>query len=79
MPVFEYECASCGSVFELLVNKISSRDKQKCPDCKSSDVSRKLSAFAVNEGSKKLPAGGCPSGSCGYDPGSCSAGGCCGV
>jgi putative FmdB family regulatory protein len=59
MPIFEYACRSCGHSFEALVfgGKVP-----PCPECKSADLEKLLSSFAV---------GGAPSASA-LPPG-CSA------
>jgi putative FmdB family regulatory protein len=44
MPIFEYQCASCGKEFEILVR--SSSPAPKCPECSSTELRKKLSAFA---------------------------------
>ncbi|HEY2906858.1 MAG TPA: zinc ribbon domain-containing protein [Vicinamibacterales bacterium] len=74
MPLFEYECRGCGHHFEHLTR---GSDAPSCPACRSADLQKLLSVFAVNTSgasSKSLdaPAGGC--GMCGdpRGPGSCS-------
>jgi putative FmdB family regulatory protein len=73
MPLFEYECRSCGHHFEHLT-----RDRQSpaCPACAGADLQKLLSAFAVGGdggGTRAdMPVGAC--GRCGdpRGPGSCS-------
>ena len=48
MPIFEYECTSCGKEFELLVR--NSSVSPECPGCSGSDLRKKLSAFATISG-----------------------------
>jgi putative FmdB family regulatory protein len=45
MPLYEYRCLSCGSEFELLVRV---HDTPACPQCKSVELERMLSMFAVS-------------------------------
>jgi len=45
MPIYEYECRSCGEQFELLVLK---ETVAECPACKSQDLEQLLSGFAVS-------------------------------
>ena len=72
MPIFEYQCASCGNEFEILVRKPS--PAPQCPACKSTELRKKLSAFAAITGAAsaraELPAA-CQG--CGHagGPGSC--------
>jgi putative FmdB family regulatory protein len=74
MPLFEYECRSCGHHFEYLT-----RDGRTpaCPSCESGDLQKQLSVFAVGASdgapaSRQMAAGPC--GHCGdpRGPGSCA-------
>ncbi len=75
MPIFEYQCASCGKDFELLVRNSST--VLACPDCTGTELRKKLSTFAAITGSAsaqaELPAS-CQS--CGNPggPGACAFG-----
>ena len=43
MPIYEYKCNKCENEFEKLV--FAGDDKEvSCPECKSGDVSKKMSA-----------------------------------
>ncbi len=72
MPIYEYACAACGKEFEKLVR--ASAPAPECPACKSTDLRKKLSAFAAVGGTasaaSELPG---PCGSCGHPdgPGAC--------
>ena len=71
MPLFEYECRGCGAHFEFLTRQ---GEAAACPTCKSEDLQKLLSVFAVSGGDKASdpPAGAC--GRCGdpRGPGACS-------
>jgi putative FmdB family regulatory protein len=71
MPLYEYECGSCGHLFELL-RGMSDADPA-CPSCASVQVLRRISVFAASTSSgfrSSAPSGGgC---ACG---GSCMCGG----
>jgi putative FmdB family regulatory protein len=45
MPIYEYQCRSCGHPFELLVLKDTLAE---CPECQSKDLEKLLSGFAVS-------------------------------
>lgn len=72
MPIYEYQCASCGREFEVLVR--SSSPAPACPGCNGSELRKKLSAFATISGAAaaraELPA---PCQGCGNPggPGTC--------
>jgi putative FmdB family regulatory protein len=76
MPLYEYHCASCDGVFEVLVRTAGRDDRPNCPDCGSAEVRKLLSLVAARGRSadQSLPAtatarpsygGGCGCGSCG--------------
>lgn len=41
MPIYEYKCNDCSNNFEMLV---MGSKKPECPNCKSHDLSRLMSA-----------------------------------
>jgi putative FmdB family regulatory protein len=47
MPIFDYECSSCGNRFELLVLP-SSSSVPECPSCKSQALSKLISVAAIS-------------------------------
>jgi len=53
MPIFDFECRQCGHEFEALVR---TGDVPACPSCKSEDLKRLLSSFAVSYAEKTAAA-----------------------
>lgn len=45
VPIFEYQCQSCGDEFEALVR---AADVPSCPGCGSQSLNRLLTSFAVS-------------------------------
>jgi putative FmdB family regulatory protein len=43
MPLYEYQCASCGKSIEIL-QKVSDEPIVICPDCGSAQLKKKVSA-----------------------------------
>ena len=43
MPIYEYQCQSCGHAYEAL-QKISEAPLTECPACKKPDLAKKISA-----------------------------------
>ena len=50
MPIYEYQCEKCRSIFERIT---FSRDEEEiqCPECGKTEVSRVLSATSFVSGS----------------------------
>ena len=72
MPIYEYLCESCGQNYEQLRRMSEADNSLQCPSCSSSDVHRKLSAFATTSGSPdSAPSAG---GGCGMN--ACAGGRC---
>jgi len=51
LPIREYSCNKCGNIFEDLEIDVKS-GSVKCPNCKSTDIVRRLSIFASSKSSK---------------------------
>ncbi|HJW90326.1 MAG TPA: zinc ribbon domain-containing protein [Anaerolineales bacterium] len=47
MPIFEFVCPNCGSVFEELVRSAGQASEVVCPDCGSEKVKKKISTIAA--------------------------------
>lgn len=43
MPIYEYACTPCGTVFEELIVRKSDEAEVACPGCKSRKISRVMS------------------------------------
>ena len=52
MPMYEYRCRKCSERFEMLRRMTDDDRDVECPECRSDEVERLLSAFS---------AGGCGS------------------
>lgn len=50
MPIIEYRCNKCDTVFEIITRRISEEKEVICPNCKSTDASKIPSSggFVVN-------------------------------
>jgi putative FmdB family regulatory protein len=72
MPVYEYRCPTCTSVFERR-GSIADRDEaSSCPSCGERGAKRLLAIFATIGGAAEVGLGAAPAG------GGCCGGGCCG-
>ncbi|MCK6628269.1 MAG: hypothetical protein L6R45_24225 [Anaerolineae bacterium] len=51
MPIYEYECATCGERFDKLIRSLSRMPAEiACPACRSIETRRLISAPAVHTG-----------------------------
>ena len=70
MPIYEYLCMKCKKDFEFLT--LGKGDSVLCPECKSSNVKRQISACSYkSNGQYSAPSGG-SSGCAGCSSGSCA-------
>jgi putative FmdB family regulatory protein len=51
MPLYDFQCRSCGHEFEALVRPVDA-DPPACPSCRSRDLEKLLSGFAVSSSEK---------------------------
>lgn len=67
MPIYEFKCKDCGKEFELKLPVSKAGEKQRCPECKSSNTLRLFSSVSVmnfnTSDSGSYPS--CPTGTCG--------------
>ena len=69
MPIYAYQCRSCGHEFSTLVR---GGETPECPSCAAVDLERQLSLIAKPvEASSAVPAP-----ACGAPMGACGSGGC---
>ena len=74
MPLYEYACPGCQTRFEKLVRRFG--EAVSCPTCRSSDVEKQLSVFAVATASPSPAFAGCGAPACGPDAGGCASSPC---
>jgi putative FmdB family regulatory protein len=62
MPFYEYSCAGCGEIFEVLQRIGAGEEGMQCPKCGETDCKRLMSVSALSGMSEDVPsrkAGGC--------------------
>ena len=47
MPIYEFFCGDCNTIFNFYSKSINTRKRPKCPKCKSKTLDRQMSAFAI--------------------------------
>jgi putative FmdB family regulatory protein len=59
MPLYEFECKTCGTRFEKLILG-SARPNPPCPSCDARDVDKLYSAFGVGSSNGRRSGGSSP-------------------
>ena len=72
MPIFEYTCQECCKEFEAIVQ---GSETPECPSCRSSNLQKRLSVFAVGSNGLKASDLPEPCRTCGDARGSCALAG----
>ena len=60
MPVYEFYCANCHTIFNFLAHRVNIDRRPACPKCGRLELERQVSRFAVSKGRKDAPAEGMP-------------------
>lgn len=50
MPIYEYRCEECGTVFEKFVRSVSTEFKVVCPKCGSEHCHKNITLFGTTGG-----------------------------
>jgi len=50
MPIYEFYCTGCHTVFNFLSRKPNTTKRPACPKCERRDLERRASVFAVSTG-----------------------------
>lgn len=53
MPIYEFYCKQCNTIFNFFSRSINTTKTPKCPQCKTGSLSRQMSAFAVTGRAKE--------------------------
>jgi putative FmdB family regulatory protein len=53
MPIYEFYCETCNTIFNFFSKTINTTKKPKCPKCKTKVLSRQMSAFAFTGKAKE--------------------------
>lgn len=55
MPIYEYQCKTCETNFEILQRSKDPDNHPKCPDCGKQNTKKRLSSFSA-KGTQKATA-----------------------
>ncbi len=50
MPVYEYYCAECHTIYSFRTESFETKKKPKCPDCGTKKLEKQISMFAISKG-----------------------------
>lgn len=72
MPIYDYKCNECGTKFDHFFKVRENKDEIECPNCKSKDAKKLMSAASFtgvssSVGSYSVPetsGGSCATGNC---------------
>jgi putative FmdB family regulatory protein len=53
MPIYEFYCEDCNTIFNFYSKSVNTTKKPKCPECKNKTLSRQISAFAFTGKAKE--------------------------
>ncbi len=53
MPIYEFYCEDCNTIFNFFSKSVNTTKKPKCPVCRTKTLSRQMSAFAFTGKAKE--------------------------
>jgi len=53
MPIYEFYCDRCNTIFNFFSTTVNTSKRPKCPRCKDRSLSRRMSRFAVTGRAKE--------------------------
>ncbi len=53
MPIYEFYCADCHTIFNFFSRRINTETIPACPKCGRPELERQMSVFAVSKGRKE--------------------------
>jgi len=60
MPVYEFYCIDCHTVFNFLSRRVNTDKRPDCPRCGRPELERRVSSFAFSRGRTEEPVEGMP-------------------
>lgn len=53
MPIYEFYCTKCNTIFSFLSRKVNTKDIPDCPKCKGQKLQKEISPFAMTGKAKE--------------------------
>jgi putative FmdB family regulatory protein len=60
MPVYEFYCSDCHTLFNFLSRRVNTEKRPACPRCGKPELERQVSPFAVSRGHREEDGEGLP-------------------
>ncbi len=60
MPIYEFYCTDCNTIFNFFSSRINTEKRPLCPQCKRGPLDRVISTFAILRGAKEEDSTGLP-------------------
>jgi putative FmdB family regulatory protein len=60
MPVYEFYCSDCHTIFNFLSRRVNTDKRPDCPKCGRPELERQVSRFAFSRRTEEEPADGMP-------------------
>jgi putative FmdB family regulatory protein len=55
MPIYEFYCGDCHTVYSFLSRTVNTTKRPDCPRCRRPKLERRVSRFAISKGQSKPP------------------------
>ena len=53
MPVYEFYCPDCHTIFNFFSRRVNTNKRPQCPQCRRPELERRVSRFAVSKGRRE--------------------------
>lgn len=58
MPIYEFYCEPCNTIYKFFSRSVNTEKVPKCPKCENDNLERRVSTFATISGDKEQDSNG---------------------